>query len=242
MKLAELQPDLGILVAFGRRLPPSLLGIPKKGWIKAHYSLLPNDRGLHPIRSALWNGRSKTGVSLIEVTEALDAGPILAQEIVDIKPTETMAELSARLAPVGAQVLASTVDLFAKGRKLKRRQQNEKSASVTPRFGRRHLSAPWWREAKVVFNHLRALSPEPGMQTMIRRRRVGIVWGEPIELANAPFGEGGTYVGIRSGRLAVLCANQTAFGIQRLRWEDGAPVSPRELVQELGLDVGRTFV
>ncbi len=77
---------------------------------------------------------------------------------------------------------------------------------------------------------------------MIHRRQVGIVWGEPMELSNAPYGESGTYIGIRSGRLAVLCANNTAFGIQRLRWQDGSAVSPGELVRELGLDVGRTFV
>ena len=72
-QIEALAPDLGLVVSYGRRFPTSLLDVPKRGWLKVHFSLLPKHRGLHPIRSALWLGDSKTGVSVIRVTDEPDA-------------------------------------------------------------------------------------------------------------------------------------------------------------------------
>ncbi|MBZ0114986.1 MAG: hypothetical protein K8J08_21175 [Thermoanaerobaculia bacterium] len=238
----KLRPDLGIVVDYGREFPESLLEIPTQNWIKLHFSQLPKHRGFHPIRSALWHGDRSTGVSIIEMGEEPDKGPILANESVPIEAEETYGELSERLAQIGAPLLATTVDSLALGTKIKRKTQNEKSSSTTPNFGPRHCQAPWWREAKIVLNHLRSLSPSPGMTTMIRRERVRIVKGGPMGKMNAPPGESGTFIGTRAGQLAVLCSKGSVFGIELAEWPDGTSISAHELVKALDVKVGDLFV
>jgi methionyl-tRNA formyltransferase len=238
----KLRPDLGIVVDYGRVFPESLLEIPTNNWIKLHFSQLPKHRGFHPVRSALWHGDRSTGVSIIEMGEEPDKGPILAKESVPIESDETFGNLSARLAHIGAPLLVDTVDSLALGKKIKPRTQNEKSSSTTLNLTPRHCQAPWWREAKIVLNHLRALSPSPGMTTMMRRKRVRIVKGGPMGKMNAPPGESGTFIGTRAGQLAVLCSKGSVFGIELAEWPEGNSISAHELVKELDVKVGDLFV
>lgn len=241
--IRELAPDLGLVVAFGRRFPLPLLELPDQGWLKVHYSLLPKNRGLNPIRAAIWYGEKKTGVSVIEVDEEPDSGPILVKEEIDIEPAETFGELLPRLEELAPTVAAGVLGKLAGGKKIKRRKQNEKSATKTPLFGKRHLKAPWWRDAETVYNRLRALMPEPGMTTLIRRKRIRLMWGEPMPSVKAPFGEPGAYLGIRSGRVAVLCGNDSVFGIESVLLEnEPEPIRATELARDLDLGVGNVLV
>lgn len=241
--IREIDPDLGLMVAFGRRFPLPLLELPEKGWIKVHFSYLPKNRGLHPIRAAVWNGEKKTGVSVIEIDEEPDAGPILAKEEISIEPGETFGELVPRVAAMAPDVAVDILDKIAQGKKIKRRKQNEKSATRTPRFGQRHLNASWWRSAETVFDRLRALTPEPGMTTLVRRKRIRVLWGEPMPSVKAPFGEPGAYLGVRSGRVAVLCGDDSVFGIDTvLVNDDPEPIRATEVARDLGLGVGNVLV
>lgn len=241
--IREIEPDLGLMVAFGRSFPLSLLELPDQGWIKVHFSYLPKNRGLHPIRATIWSGEKKTGVSVIEIDEEPDAGPILVKEEISIEPDETFGELLPRVSEMAPDLAVDILEKIAGGEKIKRRKQNEKSATHTPRFGRRHLQAPWWRSAETVYNHLRALTPEPGMTTLIRRQRIRVLWGEPMPSVKAPFGEPGTYLGNRSGRVAVLCGDDSVFGIENvLVADDPEAIRATELARDLGLGVGNVLV
>lgn len=215
-KLAAASPDIGVMIAYGRSFPMQLMAVPKRGWIKVHFSLLPKNRGLHPIRSTLWNGEKKAGVSVIEVIDAADAGAIYGQEPLDIEATETFDQLAERLSATAPALATKVLATLVRGKKPKGKPQNEKAATTTPRFSQRHRTAPWWKEAQLVYFRLRALTPEPGMTTMIRHRKIRIVAGKPTEWVQAPFGETGTFLGVRSGRLAVLCSGGTVFGISRV--------------------------
>lgn len=241
-ELAGLGADLGVVVDYGREFPPSLLGIPKRGWIKVHFSLLPKHRGLHPIRAALWNGDNQAGASVIRVTEEPDAGPILEQESVPIESDENFGNLAPRIAALAAGLVAPAVAAAAKSKSPKARQQNEKSSSKTPKFGRRHRVAPWWLSAKEVSDHLRALSPEPGMTTLVKGQRVQILQGAVADYINSPIAEAGSFIGLRSGRLAVLCGDGKAFAISRVQRANGEVVTASELAAERRLQVGDVLV
>lgn len=241
-ELEELGPDLGLIVAYGRGFPASLLEVAPRGWIEVHHSLLPKYRGLHPIRAVLWKGERQTGATVIRVTEEQDAGPILSQEKVSIGADETFGELAPRIAALGAGLVVPAIAAVCRSKRPKTRKQNEKTASTTPRFDRGHRLAPWWRQAEVVHNRLRALSPEPGLTTRVKGLEVRILQGAPANYLDFPMGEAGSYVGLRAGSMAILCGGGTVFGIDRVQLEDGEVVSASSFARAQNLRVGNVLV
>lgn len=241
-ELEGLTPDLGLVVAYGRSFPPSLLEVPKRGWIKVHFSLLPKHRGLHPIRAALWHGDGQAGATVIRVTEEQDGGPILAQESLEVEPDETFGELAPRVATLGAGLVAPAIARLARSKSPKVRAQNDKSATTTPRFGQRHCHAAWWRAAEEIAQRLRALSPEPGMTTLIKGERVRILKGTPAAYIDSPIADAGSFIGLRSGRIAVLCGNGKAFAISRVRRASGEAMNASSFARDKKLQVGDVLV
>ena len=233
--------DLGLVVAFGRRFPTSLLDVPRHGWIKVHFSLLPKHRGLHPIRAALWHGDRQTGATAIRVTEEPDAGPILLQEKLTVEDGETFGELAPRVAALAADLVVPAIRRGT-SKSPKVRQQNEKKATTSPRFGRRHRHAPWWLEARSVADRLRALSPDPGMTTRVGGQVVRILQGAPADHLDSTLGEAGSYLGLRSGAMVILCGAGTTFTIGRLQPEGERALSASRYVRERGLRVGTVLV
>src|SRR5215469_9835627 len=110
-----MQPELLVVAAYGQILSKDVLSIPPLGGINVHASLLPKYRGAAPIAWAICHGETKTGVTIIRMTTGLDAGDMLAQEVMDILPDETAGELEARLAPLGARLALKMVDEIAAG-------------------------------------------------------------------------------------------------------------------------------
>ena len=241
-ELEELAPGLGLVVAYGRGFPVSLLGVPERGWIKVHFSLLPKHRGLHAIRAALWHGDSQAGVTVIRVNEEPDGGPIVEQESLPIESGETFGELAPRVAALAAGLVGPAIARVARAKSPKVRAQNEKSATNAPRFGRRHRKAAWWREAAEIADRLRALSPEPGMTTLIKGERVRILQGSVAEHIESPIARAGSFIGLRAGRIAVLCGDGKAFTIGRVRREDGAIADASSFALEKRLQVGDRLV
>lgn len=240
-ELEKAPPDLMAVVDFGRPLPTSALALPKIAAVGLHFSLLPKYRGADPIRAAIAAGDKETGVSTYLLEEDMESGPVLLQENVEIGPNETYGDVSARLASTGAGILDETVAKLGARKKIKGRPQNEDAVTRAPRMTRQHRKAPWWHSAEVVFNRLRAHLPEHGLHAGIRRRSIEILWGRPMAWVDAPFGSVGTFLGLRLGKVAVLCGENSVFGIDRVRLEDGEAMSASELVYRIGLDVGHTF-
>ena len=237
-EFAALEPDLGLIVAYGRSFPASLLEIPKRGWIKVHFSLLPKYRGLHPIRAAIWHGENQAGATVIQVSDEPDAGPILEQESLDVASGETFGELAPRVADLGAQLAPQAVARVMRSKTPKVRKQNDKSASETPKFGRRHRSAAWWRAAGEISNRLRALSPEPGMTTLVKGERVQILEGSAADYIDSPIAESGSFIGLRSGRVAVLCGDGKVFAIRRVKRANGEVAEASAWARDKRLQVG----
>lgn len=241
-RIADLKPDLLVLADYGRALPAPLLEVAKKGAIEVHPSLLPKLRGEHALRVALSLGNNKTGVTVFRVDADPWAGPILLDEEIPLEEEETFGDLVPRAQELTKKLLGQALEKIDKTKNPKTRKQNPKSATETPRITTRHQRAPWQLEAKEVFNRWRAYTP-PGFFTSIKFQTVEIVRCQAMPWVNAPMGETGTYLGMRSGSMAVLCGRQSAFGIKEVKLERiDEPLNASDAAQHLGLSVGDQFI
>jgi len=239
-RLRSLKPDVAVVVAFGQIFPPELLELPAKGCVNLHASLLPKYRGASPIQAAIAEGEKKTGVSIMRMEEELDAGPILMQEELEIRPLETTGELAPRLAALGAGLMVETLKKLS-GSKLKTKKQRDEQATYAMRLTKEDGKANWALTAEELFNRLRAYTPWPGMQAHLRGRPVKLVWGVPMTWEQVPSGSAGTYVGMRQGRLAILCGNDTLLGLERLQRPGKKVLSAADFANGERLTVGERF-
>jgi methionyl-tRNA formyltransferase len=239
-RVRSLEPDLFVVVAFGQIFPSELLEVPKLGAVNLHASLLPKYRGASPIQSAVAAGEKKTGVTTMLMEEELDAGPILLQEEVEIRRSETAGELSERLAKVGGRLMVETLEQLATG-KLKQRKQREESSSYASKFSKDDGRMNWALEAEELYNRMRALDPWPGMTANFKGRPVKVLWGVPMSWEKGPSGFTGTYLGLRQGKMAILCGGDTVFGIEELQRPGKKPQRAADFVNGERLRVGERF-
>ena len=162
-------PDLLLVIAFGQKIGPSLIGVPRYGAINLHASLLPKYRGAAPINWAIINGEAETGLTVIEITDRMDAGDILGQRATPIDPDETAGELHERLAQLGARLVTEVVRELALD-EVGRRHQNETQVKIAPRLKKSDGLVDWTQSAQVVHNRVRGTTPWPGAYTWWRRK------------------------------------------------------------------------
>jgi methionyl-tRNA formyltransferase len=168
-RLRELGPDIGVLVAYGRLVPPEVLAVPPHGIINVHPSLLPRYRGAAPVARAIAAGDTETGVTILYLSEELDAGDIVLQRRVPIAPHDTTRTLTARLAEEGARLLTEALTLIEAG-PAPRRPQDPSQATWAPRLTRDEAAIDWHRPASAVANLVRACDPWPGAFTYVPDR------------------------------------------------------------------------
>src|SRR5437879_10835876 len=165
-RLRALAPDVGVVVAYGHILKPELLALPRHGMINLHPSLLPELRGAAPVEWAILNGLEKTGVTIMQMDEGLDSGPILHQLPHHIEPEVTGGELSEHLAEMGAQALVETLSLLEQNA-LKPVPQDHARAAYAPKLTRDTARIRWSDPADRVARTIRALAPKPGPGTVL---------------------------------------------------------------------------
>lgn len=152
--LKSLQAELMVVVGYGQIIPQSIIDLPREGILNVHASLLPKYRGAAPIQWAIANGETETGVTIMQIEAGLDTGDMLLKGSVAIRPEETAPELSARLAPFGAQLLLETVRQIARGT-VKREKQNDAEATFAPVLKKEDGLIDWSRSAGDLYNRLR---------------------------------------------------------------------------------------
>jgi methionyl-tRNA formyltransferase len=145
--LRELEPELGVVVAYGAILHRPLLELPGRGFINLHASALPAYRGAAPINRVIMNGETETGVTVIRMVEEMDAGPVLARETVPIDPDDNAGDLHDRLAEVGARVLRGVVDDMDAGNPPRETPQDESKVSYAPMLSGEDRQIDWSRPA-----------------------------------------------------------------------------------------------
>lgn len=202
-RIRALQPDLLITASYGGMLKRELRRIPTLGAINLHPSLLPLYRGATPIQSALLNGDERSGVTIFRLEARLDAGPILAQSEMDIKPDDNYSSLHAKLAELAASLLLELLPALQQGT-VAARPQNDSLATYTRKLHKQDLVLDWDQPASKVLNRVRAFSQTPGASTSRRGATLKILAAEihPQTAQNIP----GTISEIVSGRgFAVNC-------------------------------------
>ena len=162
--LKALKPDISIVVAYGHILPQKIIDLPPMGTLNIHASLLPALRGAGPIQAAIRQGLTETGVSVMRVVPALDAGPVLLQARTQIFDDETFGELQVRLSELGALTLIEALTLLSLG-KAKERIQDEARATYAPKVNRESSRINWKDSALEISRLIRASDPKPGAFT-----------------------------------------------------------------------------
>ena len=162
--LKVIKPDISIVVAYGHILPQGIIDLPRLGTLNIHASLLPALRGAGPIQAAIRQGLTETGVSLMRVVQALDAGPVILQKETEIFDDETFGELQMRLAELGALTLVEALTLISLG-KVKEKPQDDSRATYAPKVTRDSSRIDWEKSALEISRLIRATDPKPGAFT-----------------------------------------------------------------------------
>lgn len=220
-RLQELNPDLLVVVAYGLLLPKAVLKIPRYGAINVHPSLLPRWRGSTPIQSAILNGDEVTGVSIIQLTPRMDAGPILLQIPYTLNNRETSGELHDILAHRGAEALSDTLHLLMTNT-LKPTLQDERMATYTHKILKNDAQIDWEQPAEQLVRAVRAYSPWPVAFTHLEGQLIRI-W-QAQALPQNVSGPPGTIVNVENAGIDVA-TGAGLLRLQRLQWPGGKPLS-----------------
>ncbi|ROS34497.1 methionyl-tRNA formyltransferase [Curtobacterium sp. PhB78] len=172
-RIADLDVDLGVIVAYGALLRRPALDAPRLGWVNLHFSDLPAYRGAAPVQRAVMAGDTRTAASVFQLVEALDAGPVFAADRFTIDPEATAGEVLAAMAESGAETVARVVDAIAAGTAVATEQTGEPTLApkTTIEDGRIDFGAP----ATVVHARLRGVTPEPGAYAHLGETRVKLL-------------------------------------------------------------------
>jgi len=173
-QLRRLAPELQVVVAYGQILPRAVLALPPRGTLNVHASLLPAYRGAAPIQWAILNGERETGVTTMLLDEGLDTGPTLLARRTPIGAEETAAELTPRLAQLGAQTLLDTLRGIDDG-SLTPQPQDASRATLAPMIRKRDGCLDWQLPAPALARRVRAFAPWPGAWTVLAGHRLKIL-------------------------------------------------------------------
>jgi len=157
--IAELRPDAGIVVAYGKILPAALLEIPRRGFFNVHASLLPKYRGAAPIQRVIERGERETGVTIMRVDEELDHGPMLSAVTTPIDPDEHAPSLAARLSTLGAEAMVGALEGADET------PQDHAQATFAPKIDKSEGAVDWNQPARAIYDKFRAFDPWPGLFT-----------------------------------------------------------------------------
>lgn len=207
-QLRALGPDLIVVAAYGRILPQEILDCPPMGCINVHSSLLPKYRGAAPINWAILNGDKETGVTLMHMAAALDAGDIISQVTTPIDPDETAGALTARLAELGGKLLVETVAALEAGT-AHRTPQVEAEATLAPMLSKELSPMDFGRSAQALHDQVRGLNPWPAATAHVGGVRCKIFTTKAEEGIGTSgtvleAGKGGLVVGCGEGSLRIL--------------------------------------
>ena len=232
--LARLEPELGVVVAYGQLLPRTVLDVPPRGLVNVHASLLPAYRGAAPIQWAVVNGETHTGVTTMLLDEGLDTGPLLLARRTAIGADENAAELQERLAPLGAEILIETLEGLAGGTVLPQPQDHAR-ASRAPLIRKEDGRIDWTRPAAELACRVRGFFPWPGSTTTLAGQHLKVL--RAAVAAPGP-GEPGLLVAFEHEGMVVACGGETRLRLIEVQPANRRPMPARAFASGARLVTG----
>jgi methionyl-tRNA formyltransferase len=221
--LRAAQAEVMVVAAYGMLLPPAVLAIPPRGALNIHASLLPRWRGAAPIQRAILAGDRETGITIMQMDEGLDTGPMVSRHAVPIAPDDDAGTLHDKLAALGAEAIVTALSDLATGRANATPQPAE-GASYARKIGKADARLDWARPAIELERAVRAFRPSPGAFTELEGEILK-VWR--AELSSAPPAAAGTVV---AGDLTVACG-EGALRLLELQRAGGRRVGAEEFLR-----------
>lgn len=236
--LRNLQPDIIVVIAYGKILPESVLNIPRKFCVNVHASLLPKYRGASPIHWAVINGDKTSGVSIIKMNAKMDAGEIIARKETAIADDDTTVSLKRKLADLGGELLLETLSLIEKGEHILKPQDESKVtyvAKLTKDIGK----IDWSKPAVEIHNRVRGLVPWPGASTLWQGKSLKVLETKVLEDLKADS-IGGQVFRVAKDGLDVT-TGQGILRITRIHPESSKAMDAYSFAQGHRLAVGQRF-
>jgi methionyl-tRNA formyltransferase len=224
-QVSGFEPDLGVVAAYGRLLPDSLLAIPRLGMINLHASLLPRWRGAAPVHRAVIAGDTETGVTIMRVVKELDAGGMFAKVMRAIGPDETSVEVERDLSEQGADLLLDVVRQLAEGRATET-PQDPAQATYAPKIAKAEGAVDWGLPAARLHNLVRGLQPWPLVSARFGDSRV-LIHKTALTTAITPD-KGGTVVRAEGDRLEIAAGDGRVLRLLIVQPEGRRAMSVRE--------------
>jgi len=228
-------PDVAVVLAYGRILPSSVLAAPRRGCMNLHASLLPRYRGAAPIQWAIMCGETETGVSLMQMDEGLDSGPVYCARRIPISPEDNAGTLAEKLAELCAEVVRDDLPRAVAGA-LPAVPQDEALVTLAPPLSREHGVLDWARSPGDLANQVRGLAPRPGAHTTVAGKTLKILEARAAP-ADRVIGAPGAVVRADKGGVFVACGTG-ALEILRGQLEGRKPMGGADLVNGRALRLG----
>jgi methionyl-tRNA formyltransferase len=232
--LRRLEPDLGVVVAYGHVLRREVLELPPRGLLNVHASLLPRLRGAAPVQHAILQGDRETGISIMRMEEGLDTGPVLHRAATPIADDETAGTLTRRLAALGAGALVEALSLVGAG--LERAEpQDDAAATYAPKISREMARLDWTRSPDALERQVRAFDPAPGAWTALDSAPVKLFGATPAVGSGPP----GTVLAA-TDRLVIACGTG-ALAVREAQPAGKTRLAVADWVRGRGIAAGRRF-
>ena len=227
-RLQALKPDVGVVISYGVILKQEMLDLPTHGMINAHASLLPLYRGAAPIQRCMREGHQETGISVMKITEKLDAGDVILVEKTDIGATETAGQLRVRLAELSGKALVAALVAIRDG-KASYTPQDHSKASYAPKIEKEHGVIDWTLPAAEVDLLVRSMTPKPGAQTRLGNKRFIVMEGT---VEQDLYGMGIPGALQSSGEEGIrVCTGKDLYRITRIKPDNGRNMTAGEFVR-----------
>lgn len=235
-RLRALEPELSIVISYGHILRPAVISLLALGTINVHSSLLPALRGAAPIQGAVRAGLAETGVTVMRMVQALDAGPIMLQTRTPVARDETAGELEARLSELGALALVEALTLMSLG-KLTETPQNDALATYAPKIDREMARIDWSLSADEIARRVRAYDPKPGAFTTHRGAEVKLFGAVAADAPTASAKTPGEVLSIDGHGMQVACGLGVVI-ITSAQPAGRNRLDPAEWMRGRGVEVG----
>jgi methionyl-tRNA formyltransferase len=237
-RIAELAPDLIVVMAYGQILPKRLLEMPTLACLNLHASILPRHRGAAPIQASLLAGDRFTGLTVMYMSEGLDTGDVLLTRTITIRRRETGGSLHNRLSTLGPEALASTLELILSG-KAPRIPQDDSKASYAPKLDRESGRIDWLQESWQIDRLIRAMNPWPGAFTLVPTsdgalRQLKIHRALPVHRVSGPAGVVNRIV----NRGVLVTCGRGALLLLEVQLEGKRRMSATDFVRGFALPIG----